>query len=229
MKTAIITGASGNLGRAIVHSLLANNYYVIALVPPNDPNPLTLQHDSLEIREANLLNETDSGELVQSILQTRQHIDVAVLTVGGFAMGDIEHTSTSDIMRQVELNFNTTYNIARPVFLHMKKQLTGRIFFIGARPGLAASEGKGMISYSLGKSLVFRLADLMNEEAKGLRVATHIIVPSTIDTPQNRKAMPDARHSSWVKPEDIAEIIRFYSEEEAAAIKEGIIKIYGEA
>ena len=97
---------------------------------------------------------------------------------------------------------------------------------VGSRPGLDAKSGKGMIAYSLGKSLIFRLAELMNNEAKGQDVVTAVLVPSTIDTPQNRKAMPNADPGGWVQPEAIAETIYFYCTEQAAALREPVIKLY---
>jgi len=86
-----------------------------------------------------------------------------------------------------------------------------------------------MVAYSLAKSLIFRLADLMNEEAKGHNVVTSVVVPSTIDTPQNRKSMPDADPSKWVKAEAIANVIHFYCTEEAAVLREPVIKVYNNA
>ncbi|MBL7708490.1 MAG: hypothetical protein JNJ86_05430, partial [Chitinophagaceae bacterium] len=78
----------------------------------------------------------------------------------------------------------------------------------------------------LAKSLLFRLAELMNEEAKGTNVVTSVVVPSTIDTPQNRKSMPDADPSTWVSADTIANIIYFYCKDEAAALREPVIKVY---
>ena len=103
---------------------------------------------------------------------------------------------------------------------------TGRIFLIGSRPGMNATDGKGMIAYGLAKSLLFRLAALMNEESKGTNVVTSVIVPSTIDTTPNRKSMPDADFDTWVKPEAIADVIYFYCTEEAAVLREPVIKVY---
>jgi NAD(P)-dependent dehydrogenase (short-subunit alcohol dehydrogenase family) len=108
----------------------------------------------------------------------------------------------------------------------MMKQKNGRIFLIGSRPGLEARSGKGMIAYSLAKSLIFRLAELMNEEGKGTNVVVCVIVPSTIDTPQNRQSMPDSDFTKWVKAEDIAEIIYSYCTLQAAVIRESVIKVY---
>jgi NAD(P)-dependent dehydrogenase (short-subunit alcohol dehydrogenase family) len=120
-------------------------------------------------------------------------------------MGDMEKTTVKDVNKQLELNFITAFNVARPVFLQMKKQGAGRIFLVGSRPGMDMKNSKGMIAYGLSKSLVFRLAELMNDEAAGTGVVIQVIVPSTIDTPQNRKSMPGADFSKWVKPETIAE------------------------
>jgi NAD(P)-dependent dehydrogenase (short-subunit alcohol dehydrogenase family) len=149
-----------------------------------------------------------------------------VLTVGGFTLGTVIETKTSDITKQYKLNFETAYNIARPVFAQMMKQKNGRIFIIGSRPGLDATSGKGMVAYGLGKSLVFRLAELMNDEAKGTNVVISVVVPSTIDTPQNRKASPDADPAKWVKPGAIADVIYYYCSDAAAILREPLIKVY---
>jgi len=138
-------------------------------------------------------------------------------------------TKTSDIAKQYKLNFETAYNIARPIFVQMLKQNSGRIFIIGSKPGLNAMNGKGMVAYGLAKSLIFRLAELMNEEAKGKNVVTSVVIPSTIDTPQNRKSMPDADPAKWVKPEAIADVIYFYCTDEAVVLRESLIKVYNNA
>lgn len=142
-------------------------------------------------------------------------------------MGDIAKTKTSDIVKQYQLNFETAYHIARPVFLHMMKQGSGRIFLIGSRQGLDILKGKGALAYSLSKSLLFRLAEVLNAEAKGKNVVVSVIVPSIIDTPQNRESMPDEDYSAWVSPSQIADVIYFYSSEEGSVIREPVIKVYG--
>ena len=77
--------------------------------------------------------------------------------------------------------------------------------------------------------LIFRLAELMNIEAKGKNVVTTVIVPSTIDTPQNRKSMPDADFTKWVKAEEIAELVHYHSSENAWVLRETVLKIYGDS
>ncbi len=228
-KIAIVTGASGNMGQAVVKKFLDMNYRVIGTVVPNDPVPLDISHTQFEKVVADLMDEKASEKFVDDIFVKHQTIDAAVLTVGGFAMGKIADTGSADILKQVKLNFETAYHVARPVFTRMLQQKSGRIFLVGSRPGLSSKYSKGMIAYGLSKSMIFRLAELMNEEAKGTGVVTSVLVPSTIDTPQNRKSMPNADFSSWVTPESVAEAVYFYCTDAAAALREPIIKLYNNA
>ena len=229
MKTAIVTGASGNLGQAVVKKLIDAGYRTIGTVIPNDPVTMDFPAEQFEKVVVDLTSEDDAQKFVDSVIEKHDRIDVAILTVGGFAMGKIAETKTSDVQKQYRLNFETTYNMARPVFVRMIAQGSGRIFIIGSKPGLDSKNGKGMIGYSLTKSLIFRLAELMNDEAKGKNIVTSVIVPSTIDTPQNRQSMPDAKHDTWVKPEQIADVILFYCDEASSVIREPVIKVYNNA
>jgi NAD(P)-dependent dehydrogenase (short-subunit alcohol dehydrogenase family) len=229
MKTAIVTGASGNLGQAVVKKLIDAGYRTLGTVIPNDPVSMDFPAEQFEKVVVDLTSEDDAQKFVDSVADKHKRIDVAILTVGGFAMGKIAETKTSDIQKQYRLNFETTYNMARPVFVRMIEQGSGRIFMIGSKPGLDSKNGKGMIAYSLTKSLIFRLAEFMNDEAKGKNIVTSVIVPSTIDTPQNRQSMPDAKHDTWVKPEKIADVILFYCDEASSVIREPVIKVYNNA
>ncbi|HAO46441.1 MAG TPA: SDR family NAD(P)-dependent oxidoreductase [Ferruginibacter sp.] len=228
-KTVIVTGASGNMGQAVVKKFLAEGYNVVGTMVPNDPVPFDVQDPRLEKVIVDLMNEDDSAAFVQQVITRYGSVEAAVLTVGGFAMGKIADTKTADVYKQYKLNFETAYNVARPCFVQMMQQGNGRIFIIGSKPGLSARDGKGMVAYGLGKSLVVRLAELMNDEAKGHNVVTSLVVPSTIDTPPNRKSMPDAKFDNWVKPEAIADAIYFYCTEAAAVLREPLIKVYNNA
>jgi NAD(P)-dependent dehydrogenase (short-subunit alcohol dehydrogenase family) len=166
MQTVIITGVSGNLGQAVAKKFLSENFKVIGTVIPNDPVPLTISDPNFETVVVDLMNEEDSEKFIQSVVEKSETIDVAVLTVGGFAIGSIAETKMADILKQYKLNFQTTYHVARPVFAQMMKQGSGRIFLPGARTGSDMKFSKGTTAYGLSKSLIFRLAELMNEEAK---------------------------------------------------------------
>jgi len=228
-KTAIVTGASGNMGQAVIKKFLAEGYNVVGTIIPNDPVPFEVDDAKLEKVIVDLMNEDDSAKFVQDVIARYGSVDAAVLTVGGFAMGKIAETKTADVNKQYKLNFETAYNVARPCFVQMLQQGSGRIFIIGSKPGLNARDGKGMVAYGLGKSLIFRLAELMNDEAKGHNVVTSVVVPGTIDTPQNRKSMPDAKFENWVKAEAIADAIYFYCTDAASVLREPLIKVYNNA
>lgn len=227
-KTAIITGAAGNLGQAVAKKFIDEGYHVIGtILTKSAANNFT--KNNFEAATLDLLNEESSQKLVNDIVEKHGGINVAVLTAGGFTMGNISSTKTSDIYKQYQLNFETAYNMARPIFTQMMKQNSGRLFFIGSRAGLEVSKGKGTIAYALSKSLIFRLAEILNAESKGKDVVTSVIVPSIIDTPQNRESMPEADFSTWVTPAQIADAIYFYASDEAAALREPVIKIYNKS
>jgi NAD(P)-dependent dehydrogenase (short-subunit alcohol dehydrogenase family) len=226
---ALVTGAQGNLGRAVVQRFLDDQCTVIGVDATKRRSSEAESVAKHESHAVDLMNEDAANAFVQSVITKHSRIDVAVLTVGGFAMGSIAETKTADIAHQYKLNFETAYNVARPMFLQMMKQGAGRLFLVGARPALSAAGSKGMIAYGLAKSLIFRLAEMMNDEAKGSNVSVNVIVPSIIDTPQNRSAMPDADFAKWVTPEQIAAAIAFHASEQASALRESVIKIYGEA
>ena len=212
--------------QAAVKKFLIKGFRVIGTVVPNDPVKIEIEDANFETVMVDLMKDDDAEKFVAAMVSKYENIEEVVLTVGGFALGKIADTKTGDIEKQYKLNFETAYNIARPAFAHMMEKKTGRIFLIGSRPGMNATDGKGMIAYGLAKSLLFRLAALMNEESKGTNVVTSVIVPSTIDTPPNRKSMPDADFDTWVKPEAIADVIYFYCTEEAAVLREPVIKVY---
>ncbi|HEY8734286.1 MAG TPA: hypothetical protein VIL90_06945, partial [Puia sp.] len=94
---------------------------------------------------------------------------------------------------------------------------------------LNPAQGKGLIAYALSKSLLFRLAEYLNEEAKGINVSVNVVVPSTLDSSLNRKSMPEANPDNWVKPAEIAEILEFLVSDKAKSLKETVLKIYNNA
>lgn len=148
-KTVIVTGASGNMGQAVIKKFLAEGYNVVGTIIPNDPAIFAINDAKLEKVIVDLMDETGSEKFVQDVIAQYGRIDAAVLTVGGFATGKVADTMTSDIYKQYKLNFETAYNVARPVFVQMMQQGSGRIFLIGSKPGLSARYGKGMLAYGL--------------------------------------------------------------------------------
>lgn len=228
-RTVIITGANGNLGTAVTNYFLQQAYQIIATVSSDEGRKDLPETDNLQVQVVNLAIEAETTAFVERVIEQRAKIDGALLLVGGFAMGNIATTSAEDIKKQLSLNFDTAYHVARPLFQHMKQNGHGRIVFIGSRPALEAKVGKGMLAYALSKSLLFKLAEYLNDEAKGTDVTTTVVVPSTLDTPPNRKAMPDANPDKWVKPEALAAILEFVVSEKASTLRETVLKVYNNA
>ena len=229
MKTVIITGANGNLGTAVTNLFLSKGYKVIATVRTKDDLKELPRNENLQAEVLDLTNEVETESFVQKIIDLHQTIDSALLLVGGFAAGNISTTRSEDIKKQISLNFDTAYHAARPLFQHMIGKNNGKIVFVGARPALQASAGKNLIAYGLSKSLLFKLAEYLNAEAKGKNVTVSVVVPSTIDTEPNRKSMPDADPGKWVKPEALAEVLEFMISDKAGVLRETVLKVYNNA
>ncbi len=123
----------------------------------------------------------------------------------------------------------TAYYTARPLFNHMMQHGYGRIVLIGSKPALQSAAGKNVLAYAITKNMLFKLAELLNETAKGTNVVTSVIAPSTIDTEANRRDMPDADTSKWVKAEQIAELMDFICSDKGDAIREPVFKMYNNA
>lgn len=229
MKTVIITGASGGLGTTVTEHFLSQGHRVVATVFNEESKKDLKAHEHLQVEAVNLSDEVAAGNFVQNSIARHQRIDAALLLVGGFAMGNVEATTLADIKKQFTLNFDTAYNVARPLFVHMLKNNSGRLVLVGSRPALKARDGKDVVAYALSKSLLFKLAELMNEEAKGKNVMVTVVAPSTIDTPANRKSMPDADPEKWVKPEALAEVLGFLVSDKSATLRETVLKVYNNA
>jgi NAD(P)-dependent dehydrogenase (short-subunit alcohol dehydrogenase family) len=229
MKTVIITGGNGNLGTAVTKEFLEKNYRVVATVPEEKLKSEFQPHPNLEVSVVNLMHEQDTAAFVQMNIQKYKSIDAALLLVGGFAMGDLAVTSGDDLRKQIALNFETAYYMTRPLFDHMMANKKGRIVFIGARPALNPAQGKNLVAYALSKSLLFKLAEILNESARGTNLTVSVITPSTLDTPLNRKSMPDTNPDIWVKPAEIAEILEFLVSDKSAALRETVLKVYNNA
>lgn len=228
-KTVIITGASGNLGKATVERFVKEGYNIVVTVSPGNKLGYYEDHPQVDIHYLNLQDEVGAESLISEVEKKYKEIHAALLLVGGYAGGSIKETTSTLVQKMLSVNFETAYHLARPVFNTMMKQGFGRIIFIGARPALINAEGKNNLAYGLSKSLIFKLADYLNAEAKGKNVVSSVIVPSTMDTPANRKAMPKADFSKWVKTEDVADLMAYIVSDKASALREPIIKMYGES
>jgi NAD(P)-dependent dehydrogenase (short-subunit alcohol dehydrogenase family) len=228
METIIITGASGQLGQAVLNKLSAQGYHLALAAAPGGHRE-ALAGPNISIHEVDLLDEEATCRFVEQVVAERGAIRAAVLLVGGFAAGGIRDTARPLLEKMFQLNFLTAYHIARPLLMHFDT-LKGRrqLVFIGSRPGIDPSETKKDFAYGLSKSLLFRLAETINADRVN-GIAATVIVPATLDTPLNRVNMPGAHFDDWVRVEQVAELIAFILSETGQSLRENVIKIYNNA
>ncbi|MFT3935941.1 MAG: SDR family NAD(P)-dependent oxidoreductase [Chitinophagaceae bacterium] len=229
MKTIIITGANGNLGTACVKKFLAEGYKVIAVDGHNNHLDFAKDNAAFSFATVNLSDETATANFISNSVATHKKIDGALMLVGGFAAGNVAATDGAAIQKMFALNFETAYFLSRPLLQHMQQNNYGRLIFVGARPAINPAQGKDLVAYALTKSLLFKLAEFINEENKGKNITATVVAPSTIDTPLNRQSMPDADPSNWVTPEAIANTMEFVISDKGNVLRETVLKVYNNA
>lgn len=227
MKYILVTGANGNLGKAITTKFLEEGHRVTALISPRHPAGF-MKHERLRIFQADLGREKETAQVISQALEGENTLDMGVLTVGGFGMGRLPDTPSEEVEKMVMLNFITAYHTVRPLFKHLAAQNNGgQIILIGARPVFDSGAAAQMVAYSLSKTLVIKLAEIINEEGKDKGITASVVVPSIIDTPQNREAMPEADVSGWVTPDEIAGNILHLLTPAGQQLKKVVLKVYG--
>lgn len=230
-KTALVTGPAGNLGSAVVEKFREAGASLILV--DHRPDRLSQRYpglaghgDHLLLPGIDLLEPQQLESAVQQALEKFQHIDILVHTVGGFTMGDPVHITAAETWKgMLDLNAGTLLNAVRAVVPSMIAQESGRIITIGARPSW---EGKpNMGAYSAAKAAVLRLTESMAAELKSKGITANCLIPGTIDTPENRQAMPDADTANWVQPSSLAEVILFLASDQAGDIRGAAVPVYG--
>ncbi|MGY6522552.1 MAG: SDR family NAD(P)-dependent oxidoreductase [Mongoliitalea sp.] len=221
-RNIIITGAAGNLGKQVVAKFKREGYKVIATVLPNSEEEV---EDADDVYEVDVTNETSVAEFAKEYQLQYGEVDAIGLLVGGYASGGIEETSVQDIEKMMQLNFFTAFNMVKNFLPIFKKADFGTFLFVGARPALQPADGKGVVAYALSKSLLFQLADYVAEEVKDSKIRSHIFVPSIVDTPPNREAMPESDFSQWVSPAEIAEAMHYAVN--TPSLRNMTFKLYG--
>lgn len=201
----MITGAGGNLGTVVVDYFVDRGHNVFALVSPGK-NPKAPLKPRLSYWETDLTNEVSTALVIDQIVKQHGHIDAAFLLAGGFGMGNIGASSLEAVHKMIAINFDTAYTVSRAVHQHMSgREAGGKVVFVGAKPAFESGSGNAMVGYTLSKTMLFKLADMLNADSTKSKVSCSVIVPGTIDSATNRQAMPKADFNSWVKPTTIAQ------------------------
>lgn len=230
-RVVMVTGAAGNLGSAVAHAFGAAGARLVLVDRAPDRLPVLFpdRADSPGHYLATSVDLTDADAargVVEETLRRLGRIDVLVHTVGGYRGGQPVHETDLETWQALfDLNVRTALTVTRAVVPVMVARGAGRIVYVAARAGLEG--GKHMAAYSAAKSALIRLTESLAAELRGTGVTVNCILPSTIDTPQNRAAMPKADPARWVKPEAIADVIFFLASDAARAVHGAAIPVYG--
>jgi NAD(P)-dependent dehydrogenase (short-subunit alcohol dehydrogenase family) len=228
-ESVLITGAAGNMGKAVCKKFLDEGTRVTAVIGPSDDQNF-ISHKNLQVHAVDLFKEKEAEKSLKHIVGKYGPYSFAVFTVGGFTMGSMLETDLGSVREMMQLNFETAYSSSRVLFQHFKDEgIKGRMILIGARPGLNLRQAKEVVAYGLSKSLIFNLAEIINHTGHESGIDAAVIVPSIIDTPSNRKSMPDADFSKWVTPGQLAENIYFLSTTAGRKQRKAVFKIYGDS
>lgn len=206
----MVTGAGGNLGGAVVAELHASGSKVAAVERHSRDPGFQASGRTGEILNLDGVDLTDLSACQAAVRQTLDafgRIDALVNTVGGFRTGPVGEGSFDQWNDMFQMNARTAYAITAAVLKPMQEAEYGRIVHIAAAPGLKA--GANQAAYAASKSAVIRLTEAVAAENRDRRITANCILPGTIDTPQNRAAMPNAKTEGWVQPSEIAKLIGF--------------------
>lgn len=224
-RTILVTGASGNLGNEVVRHLATEGHQIIALTGSHKMSEELNKIISFQT-QVDLGNQSQSGKTIGDIIRDYPQLDAAVLLAGGFEMGNIKDTDESLLDNQIALNFKTAWFVIQPLLSHFKEMGHGQFILMGAKPAINLSESVNKVAYALSKSLVISLAEIINAEGKDTGITASVIVPEVIDTPQNRKDMPDADFSRWVKTSTISDVISFILSDAGSWLRQPVFKVY---
>jgi NAD(P)-dependent dehydrogenase (short-subunit alcohol dehydrogenase family) len=210
-RVALVTGGTGALGSVVVRDLLAGGARVAATYTVETE----WQHFSATAANSRTrlkgipvdLTEADGvRSAVQSLQNDYGRIDFLLAIAGGFAPGKIHETSEAVWDRMLNLNLKTLFSILRPVIPVMMRQNFGRIMTVSSGAILSAP-GAGVAAYAVSKAAVRHLSEVLAEEVKDYNSRVHCLMPGTLDTEANRRAMPNADFSQWISTAEVSRLV----------------------
>jgi NAD(P)-dependent dehydrogenase (short-subunit alcohol dehydrogenase family) len=231
-KTVLVTGAAGNLGHAVARAFAAQGACLILLerdgerqqgvARTSDP---TEQLACLRVG-ADLLDAQDLGRAVHAGIARFGRIDVLCNLAGAFTMGEAVHeTEPSTWDRLFDVNVKTVVHTCRAVVPHMLSHGGGKVINTGA---YAAQRGAARMGpYIASKAALIRLTETMSAELREHGINVNCVLPTILDTPENRMSMPEADPKRWVSPAALAQVIVFLASEEASAIHGAALPVSG--
>jgi len=227
-RTVIVTGAAGNLGKAVAAAFadLGANLVLVDLKRESLERAFGSENERRLFASANLLEMPGATGVAQAALARFGRIDVLCNIAGGFRMGERVHeTSDENWNFLFDINSRTLLHAVRAVVPHMLSAGGGKIVNVGA---FAAQKGApGMGAYTASKATVIRMTEAMAAELRDKNINVNCVLPTIIDTPENRAAMPKADPAKWVAPEDLAKVIVFLASDAARAVHGAAVPVTG--
>jgi NAD(P)-dependent dehydrogenase (short-subunit alcohol dehydrogenase family) len=228
---AVVTGATGNLGHAVVRAFIERGAHVAA--PVRDQTKAaelraslgdlagTAEDPRLITQVADIAKRADMEAFVEHVLRSWGRLDILANLAGGYASGSaLELDAIAELWEQ---NVRTTVTATAACVKPMRARGYGRIVSVGAVTGLKARKGAG--GYAMAKGALIRWTEALADELKGEGITANVVLPSTIDHPANRAAMPKADPKSWVSPAELAALIVFLCSAEASGVTGAAIPI----
>jgi NAD(P)-dependent dehydrogenase (short-subunit alcohol dehydrogenase family) len=224
-RVMVVTGAFGALGRAVVAGASATGWRVAGLdqAAPADAAALVGPGGMAE-GGVDLSDPGAAAAVLQKVKDRLGRVDALVNIAGAFRWETLEAGTPETWSFLFRVNLMTAANASRAALPFLLQSGAGAIVNIGA--GAALKAGAGMGAYAASKAGVHRLTESLAEEMKG-KVTVNAILPSTIDTPANRKDMPDADFSTWVTTTEIADVILFLVSKKARGVTGALIPVSG--
>jgi NAD(P)-dependent dehydrogenase (short-subunit alcohol dehydrogenase family) len=221
-KVIFITGAKGGLGTFVTQRFLATGATVVGA---------SLHISKADFRETNFVpvsgdftKDAEVRAAVDSVVKRFRRLDVVVQVMGGFAGGTtVADTDDATWEKMRDLNLTSAFYLLRAAIPHLRKSPSGRIIAIGSLTATEAHAGLGAyVTFKAALTMLIRTVALENKDAG---VTANVVLPGTMDTPVNRKAMPDADFSKWVQPSAVADLLLWLADERAAQITGTVIPI----
>ena len=224
-KVVLVTGANGGLGTHVTRAFLDAGATVIGTsrkIQPSDfdsPNFTAIPGE---------ISSYDSAKAVVDQLAVRfGKLDVLAHTIGGFAGGQsVAGTDDTTFRQMFDLNVNATFHLLRATLPVMRKTGNARIIAIGSRA--AVDPGANVGAYSASKAAMVSLIQTVALENKDAGITANVILPGTMDTPANRKSMPDADFSKWVQPAAVASLMVWLAGDSGKDVNGAAIPVYGD-
>jgi NAD(P)-dependent dehydrogenase (short-subunit alcohol dehydrogenase family) len=227
-KTIVVTGGLGALGSVIAETA-AKRGASVALLDYAAAVPAGLAErlgpNALIVGGVDLTSFSTAETAMASVNAKFGRLDALLNIAGGFQWETIADGKVGGWDRMYAMNLTTALNATKAALPYLLESRAGRIVNVGAQSALHASSGFG--PYAASKSAVHRLTESLADELKLKGVTVNAVMPSIIDTAQNRREMPKEDFSRWVAPTDLAAVVLFLASDEARAVTGALIPVSG--